>query len=196
LKNWKNSNNQKVNYIDLPQSVKDTAMHKGFPLFSSGLMLSPIEGNPPGLQPLKHDPFSQGEPHDDPEVNNKDDVPYLAGASNTPSGYPVNIDRRMPRYDDKLRLPNGQPADLWKYLKIHETTEYPHMKLGMSYEKAHKEATAAERAAVEADDVNWNEYEKIMDGYLSEIEHEKPKQLPPNLYTKPYAHDKSKLNVK
>ena len=170
-------------------------LHRGFPLFSSGFMLNPIQGNPPGLQPLNHNPFSQGEPHDDLEVNNKDDVPWLAGASNTPSGLPVNIDRRMPRYDDKLRLPNGQPADLWKYLKIHELDEYHHMKLGMNYKDAHsKQAMPAERAAVEADGLNWNEYTKVMDGYLSEIEHEKSKNLPPLLYKKPYAHDKSILN--
>jgi len=196
-KTWKikDIDAQKVNYIDLPQSVKDTALHKGFPLFSSGMMLNPIQGNPPGLTPLNHDPFSRGEPHDDPEVNNKDDVPYLAGASNTPSGLPVNIDRRMPRYDPKLLKPDGQPADLWKYLKIHELEEYHNMRLGMSYPKAHKDkATPAERAAVEADGVNWKEYEHIMDGYLKEIEHEKGVHPPANLYTKPYAHDKSKLN--
>ncbi len=190
-----NKRKAKVNYIDLPQSVKDVALHKGFPLFSSGMMLNPIEGNPPGLTPLKHNPFSQGEPHDDVEVNNKNDVPYLAGASNTPSGLPVNIDRRMPRYDPKLLKPDGQPADLWKYLKIHELNEYHNMKLGMPYEKAHKDkATPAERSAVEADGVNWKEYEAVVDGYLKEIEHEKSKNIPANLYTKPYAHDKSKLN--
>jgi len=69
------------------------------------------------------------------------------------------------------------------------------MRLGMSYPKAHKDkATPAERAAVEADGVNWKEYEHIMDGYLKEIEHEKGVHPPANLYTKPYAHDKSKLN--
>lgn len=33
----------KIFYIDIPQSLKDTAMHKGFPLFSNGLMLTPSD---------------------------------------------------------------------------------------------------------------------------------------------------------
>jgi len=35
-----------IHYIDIPQSLKDTALRKGFPLFSSGMMLSPVEHNP------------------------------------------------------------------------------------------------------------------------------------------------------
>jgi len=37
---------QKVHYIDIPQSLKDVAMKKGFPLFSGGFMFSPVAGNP------------------------------------------------------------------------------------------------------------------------------------------------------
>ncbi len=37
---------EKIYYIDLPQSVKDTALGKGFPLFSSSHMFTPIVGNP------------------------------------------------------------------------------------------------------------------------------------------------------
>jgi hypothetical protein len=37
---------QPINYIDLPQSVKDTALHRGFPLFSSGMMLNPVQDDP------------------------------------------------------------------------------------------------------------------------------------------------------
>lgn len=55
---------QPINYIDLPQSVKDTALHRGFPLFSSGLMLNPVENNPFKkskfkLTPVQHDPFEE-----------------------------------------------------------------------------------------------------------------------------------------
>ncbi len=35
-----------VHYIDLPQSLKDTAMHKGFPLFSSTHMFVPVDHDP------------------------------------------------------------------------------------------------------------------------------------------------------
>jgi len=37
---------QPVFYIDIPSSLKDTAMSKGFPLFSNGYMLVPVQGNP------------------------------------------------------------------------------------------------------------------------------------------------------
>ena len=40
--------NQPVHYIDIPQSLKNHALHKGFPLFSKGvpLPLMPVEGDP------------------------------------------------------------------------------------------------------------------------------------------------------
>jgi hypothetical protein len=165
---------QSVSYIDLPQSVKDTALRKGFPLFSSGFMLNPVEGNP--------------------LINNKQDVPYGAGASNTESGYPVNIDKRIPQFDNRLKLPNGQPANLHKYLMVHEIEEHKAMQQGMPYEKAHLNVgTPAERKAVEADGVNWGEYEKIMDGYLAQTEHENPKDPPKNLFKDPYPHKKQVL---
>lgn len=38
--------NNKVHYIDIPQSLKDQAMRKGFPLFSGKYMFTPVNGNP------------------------------------------------------------------------------------------------------------------------------------------------------
>ena len=35
-----------VHYIDIPPSLKETALGKGFPLFSNGYMLVPVQGNP------------------------------------------------------------------------------------------------------------------------------------------------------
>jgi hypothetical protein len=35
-----------VHYIDIPQSLKNAALHKGFPLFSSTHMFTPVQGNP------------------------------------------------------------------------------------------------------------------------------------------------------
>jgi len=40
------SKNGKFYYIDIPQSVKDTALGKGFPLYSSTHMFTPVAGNP------------------------------------------------------------------------------------------------------------------------------------------------------
>ncbi len=36
----------KVHYIDIPQSLKDQALGKGFPLFSGGHIFTPVAGNP------------------------------------------------------------------------------------------------------------------------------------------------------
>ncbi len=36
----------KVHYIDIPQSLKDAALHKGFPLFSGKYMFTPVDGDP------------------------------------------------------------------------------------------------------------------------------------------------------
>jgi hypothetical protein len=35
-----------VHYMELPKSMRDVIQQKGFPLFSHGLMLTPVEGNP------------------------------------------------------------------------------------------------------------------------------------------------------
>jgi hypothetical protein len=37
---------QTIHYIDIPQSLKDKAMYKGFPLFSGGFMFTPVQGDP------------------------------------------------------------------------------------------------------------------------------------------------------
>ncbi len=170
-----NENKAPVHYIDIPESLKNQALGKGFPLFSSGgHLLNPISGNP----------------HE--QVDNSHHVPYGAGASNTPTGFPVNIDKRIPKYDDKLKLPNGQPADLHKYLTIHEIEEYKAMRAGIPYHKAHHEiATPMEKKAVESDGVSWKEYTAIMDGYLKKTEEEGYKNLPSALYLKPYRHSRT-----
>ena len=175
VKQGTTENGDKVYYIDIPESLKNQSLSKGFPLFSSGgHFLNPIPGNP----------------HE--QVDNSHHVPYGAGASNTPTGFPVNVDKRIPKYDDKLKLPNGQPADLHKYLTIHEIEEYKAMKAGIPYHKAHHDiATPMEKKAVESDGVSWKEYEHIMDGYLKETEEGGYKNLPPRLYTKPYPHSRS-----
>lgn len=92
----------------------------------------------------------------------------------------VYIDRRIPQYSPKLKDKNGKPANLWKYLSIHETKEAKAMAGGMSYSSAHTNiATPAERKAVLDDGVSWKLYEAEINGYLAKIEHEKAKNPPP-----------------
>ena len=190
------ANKQPIKYIDLPQGLKDTAMQKGFPLFSGGMMINPVAHNPFANETVE----ANGKQI---PINNKQDVMWGAGASNNSNV--VNIDSRIPRYDPKLLDKTGKPADLHKYLAIHEDAEKPEMekliKEGVPRQKAYLQAhyhtaTPAERAAVEADGVDWKEYSEIIDGYLKKTEHENPKNAPADLYTKPYSHNQlRKMNL-
>lgn len=122
------------------------------------------------------------------KIVRKFDVPYLAGSAK--DGAITYIDRRVPT-DIKIGDKTADPA---KYLNIHEQTEHALMTEGkMKYEDAHSIATQKEREAVEGDGLNWKDYERTLDGFLDETEHEKPKNPPPDLYVKPYPHDKQKL---
>lgn len=118
-------------------------------------------------------------------IDNSHDVKSGAVASKNPNG-PVYIDRRIPKFSPVLKDRNGRPALLWKYLTVHETEERKAMAGGMPYEEAHEtKATPAERAAVQADGVDWGKYTHEMDGYLDHIEHEGVKNPPPNPHVDP-----------
>ena len=119
-------------------------------------------------------------PRTAPKVDRRYDVPYLAGSSK--DDRTVYIDKRVPR---RLDI-NGKTIDPAEPLATHERYEHRLMRRGMDYKTAHKKATEAEKAHVRGMGVNWNEYEHIIDGYINETEHEKVKNLPPDLYTKPY----------
>jgi hypothetical protein len=108
------------------------------------------------------------------------DVPYLAGSSN--DDRTVYIDKRVPH---RLDI-NGKVIDPAEPLAVHERHEHRLMRRGMDYKAAHKEATKAEKAHIRGMGVNWAEYEHVMDGYINETEHESVKDLPPDLYRKPY----------
>jgi hypothetical protein len=120
-------------------------------------------------------------------IDNSHDVVSGANSSKDPNG-PVYIDRRIPQFSPKLKDRNGQPANLWKYLAVHERVEADAMRDGMSYDHAHSRfATPAERAAVAADGVDWNAYTHEIDGYLDRIEHERAENPPPDTHVDPQA---------
>ena|ERR1700730_2907688 len=119
------------------------------------------------------------------EINRSYDVPYLAGSNK--EGGTTYIDRRIPK---SLKIKNKE-IDPAKYLNVHEQTEHALMTIGkLPYKDAHAVATDKEKAAVTSDGVNWDEYEKVLDGYINETEHEKVQKAPPDLYLKPYPHTK------
>ena len=113
-----------------------------------------------------------------PTIDNSHDVVSGANSAKNPNG-PVYVDRRIPEFSPTLKDRDGNPANLHKYLAIHERTEADAEARGLSYDKAHTDvATPAERAAVEADGVSWKGYTDEIDGYLSKIEHEKAANPP------------------
>jgi hypothetical protein len=112
-------------------------------------------------------------------VRNKDD-PYLAGMSEDHRR--VYIDRRVPR---QITV-KGKTFDPAKYLIVHETIERRHMDKGMKYEVAHRLALKAERAAVEADGINWNGYQGQMHRLAGITEKEKHVHPPNDLYKGPF----------
>ncbi len=126
-----------------------------------------------------------------PKIDRRWDVPYLAGSNN--DNNVVYIDRRVPkriavkRADGKGRV----WIDPAEPLAQHELHEHAAMNKGKSYERAHLEdADSAERAWIKAHGLSWDDYEKIMDGLLSHIEHEHTRKAPSQLYLKPYPHNK------
>ena len=108
-------------------------------------------------------------------IDNQHDV--VSGADSDKDA--IYIDKRIPQYSPKLKDKSGRPANLWKYLSIHEISEARDMQNGMGYDKAHIRATIRERTAVLADGVDWKEYEAEINGHLSGIEHEKAANPPP-----------------
>lgn len=115
-------------------------------------------------------------------VNRKNSVPWLAGASGTPSGLPTNIDHRLPR---QITV-KGKTFSPDKYLVIHETHEYHLMRKGTKYEPAHRSALRAEKAAVEADGIDWDGYQEFMHRFAERLEKAPHPNPPKNLYDKNY----------
>jgi hypothetical protein len=119
--------------------------------------------------------------------NNSYDVRSLSVASKLHPRL-VYIDCSMPRYDDRLKRLDGETADLWKYLAVHELEEKRVMAEGVPYLTAHTNyATPRERDAVEADcgKAGWKKYTEIMDGILDHVEHKKIENPPPDPHVPP-----------
>jgi SPP1 gp7 family putative phage head morphogenesis protein len=98
-------------------------------------------------------------------------IPHLAGVSN--DGTEVYVDSRVPEKFHPM-------------LAVHEITEWHLMRCGMPYLKAHRLATRVEKEAVERAGYDWATYDAEMRGYIKAAEHEKVRNVPPDLYLKPY----------
>lgn len=135
--------------------------------------------------------------------NNSHTVRSLAN-SNLHDPDEVYIDHRFPRFDPKVTDKTGKPADLWKYIGLHETDEAHALKgavaefhqkhgrapnkneLGTIYDTVHSNvATPAEMAALKADGVDEKKYNAAIDGFLNKIEHEPNTNPPPTPHIDP-----------
>jgi hypothetical protein len=124
-------------------------------------------------------------------VDRTHDVPYVAGYST--DGDELFIDRRMP----KTITYRGRKVDVTKYIVLHEAVEKALIKyLKLAYLHAHQIAMRAERSAVEADGLNWHDYNAAIDVEVKKIGDRKVYPCcPKNLDLKPYKDERDKATL-
>lgn len=97
-----------------------------------------------------------------PTINNRYDIPYLAGYAYGESK--LYIDRRVPQYYTQQ---DGKTVDVFFFLSIHEATEVKLIDaFGMMYEQAHACATQAEKEALKVFGVDADKYNDIISYYI------------------------------
>jgi hypothetical protein len=123
-------------------------------------------------------------------VDRSHDVPYLAGYST--DGKTIYIDRHLPR-SFTFR---GRKILTDRYLVLHEAVEKTLIdQLDLHYQHAHQIATRAEEAAVRADGIQWQAYDRFMQQGVKHAGDERLTRLPADLDLKPYRdeHDRELL---
>ena len=130
------------------------------------------------------DEIMKSEHLEDVEVVHDEDVPYEANRSIDEER--VYIDKDIPL---KMTLKDGRVISIVKYIKLHELSEKRFMDAGFKYEDAHKLATQIEKAAVEADNIPWDEYSAHLRGYArSTMKH--IQQVPKDIDIRPYKDER------
>jgi hypothetical protein len=105
----------------------------------------------------------------------------------------IFIDRHMP----KSFLHKGRRIKTDRFLILHESVEKALIdKFDMVYEYAHQIALRSEEAAVRADKISWDAYNKFMNQYIKTIGDESLKKVPKNLDTKPYIDEDDRALLK
>lgn len=120
------------------------------------------------------------------KLDREHDVPYLAGYSR--DGKTIYIDRHLP----KSFTFRGRTVEVDRFLILHEEVEKTLIdQLGLHYLHAHQIATRAEEAAVNAQRVTWQAYDRFMQKYVKSIGDERLRKVPADLDLKPYRdyHD-------
>jgi hypothetical protein len=129
-----------------------------------------------------------------PQIDRTHEVPYIAGASKDPNDFTTHVDKSVPT---SVTI-SGKTFDPAIPLHIHEQIERSVMehliKGGMKEDKAyqiahHEYAQVAEDNWYRQNGIDVNEVDKFWSKINSKTEKDKG-DFPPNLYTKPYPHDK------
>ena len=122
------------------------------------------------------------------KIDRKHDIPYLAGYSQ--DGKTIYIDRHMPEsFTDQKRTIKTD-----RFLILHEAVEKTLIdQLGLQYQLAHQIALRTEQAAVRADKISWENYDRFMQLYIKEIGDERLQNVPADLDTKPYRDEHDKI---
>jgi hypothetical protein len=120
------------------------------------------------------------------KLDRQHDIPYLAGYSQ--DGKTIYIDRHLP----KTFTFRGRTIEVDRFLILHEEVEKTLIdQLGLHYLHAHQIATRAEEAAVHAQKITWEAYDRFMQKYVKKIGDERLSKVPVDLDLKPYRdyHD-------
>jgi hypothetical protein len=130
------------------------------------------------------------------QIDEEHDIPYLGGYSK--DGKTIYFDRHLPDTVTLERDGAKRTFDPVQFLRLHESLEKTLLdQLGMSYQDAHKAATAYERRGVlqTLGPGWWELYQREMEKYIKADAHEKLKKVPRNLDLTPYIdeHDKELL---
>jgi hypothetical protein len=127
----------------------------------------------------------------DVKVNRNYDIPYLAGYSN--DGKTIFIDRHMP----KSFVYRGRRIMTDRFLILHEAIEKALIdKFDMIYEFAHQIALRSEEAAVRAQKISWDAYNKFMNQHIKSVSDERIKKVPKKLDLKPYIDEEDRALLK
>ena len=170
----------------------------GRPNRASAQIATPLVTGDPIVDHVTADPYVASAIAD-PVINRKNDVPYGAGP-NKANDRVVNVDRHIPK-TDTIGGVKYEPA---RAVAVHEQVEKHVLDQltaagvpeNEAYEVAHFVfAEPAERAWIEANvgPKAWDKYQAHWDKWLKPIDHENPKNPPPDLYEKPYPHDDDHL---
>lgn len=125
-------------------------------------------------------------------VDSTHDVPYTAGYSK--DGKTLFLDRLLPRTLEY----EGKKIEVRRYILLHEAVEKALIEeLGLAYLHAHQIALRAERAAVEADGLEWNAYNSAVIKQVNTIGARKCyANCPKNLDLTPYRDEKDHATLR